>query len=472
MVRWRNLPASLDKKGMNTFEGGINNGTPNFYIKDTESTDEYGFDTFDYPALSVRKGRTAYGLTGSATTYMLASYQNTYMMRAVGTKMQRDVSGTWTDIAGATGLTAADWSYTNFNNKIIMTNGTDNVKYWDGTTFGDLNAATAPKGKYITNNTIRTYIANVSGKTDWIYFSKYLDETNWSDTNSAGFFQYYTPQGGEITALQIYQNNILAFKKDAFSLIVSTGNTSNKHRLVEISAQVGCVSAKTIQEIKGTLFFLGQTDVYIYNGGQPSPIGQNVRAILDSVNVDQWGKCFAGNDGQRYYLGLVTGANTEPDTMLVYDTRYKIWRVYSTSLGALRQTCFLNNKWYAGDNAGLTFTMNSGTTDNGTPISWSYTSKAFSEGIQEAEKEYWEAHIQSYIATGSTLTMAVSTDDRGVSFTTIDTITSSTAAQNSNLIIPLDTVPIAFWMRYKLSGTGPATIYSAERYFRIQPVQY
>lgn len=472
MAQWQLPPRKfhLDLRKENMFDGGINNGSPNFYIKDSQSSDEYGFDTFDYPAISVRKGRAAYGLTGSGNTNMLANYQNSYMVRAVGTIMQRDVSGVWTPITGATGLTSTDWDYTNFNAKIIMTNGTDNVKSWDGTTFTDLNAS-APKGKYITNNTIRVYIANVVGKTDWVYYSKYLDETNWTDTTSYGFFQYYTPNGGPITALHLYQNNIIAFKQDAFSLVVSTGSSSNKHRLVEVSSQVGCVSYKTIQEVRGLLFFLGLTDVYVYTGGQPTPIGQDVRATLDSINKTYYSKCFSGTDGQRYYLGLVTGANTEPDTLLVYDTKYKVWRVYSISLGGLKYSTFINNQWFCGDSAGMTHMMNSGTTDNGSPIPWQYTSKAFDEGAQEAEKEYYEMHIQSYLPSGSSLSVAVSTSDRGSSFTTIDTITTSSAAQNSNTIIPMDTVPITNWLRYQLSGTGPATIYQVQRMGRIQPTQ-
>lgn len=470
MVRWSMAPQQQNRRMGNSFEGGVNTGAPNFYIKDSESSDEYGLDTFDYPALSVGKGWTAYGTSGGASTYLLANYKNTQLIRAVGTVMQQYTAGAWANIG--TGLTAADWDSTNFNNKIIMTNGTDNVKSWDGTTFADLNAADAPKGLYITNNTVRVYIANKTGAVDTVYFSKYLDETNWTDVDSAGFFQYYTPDGGGITAIRLYQNLIMVFKLNSFAEVVSTGNSSNKHRLTEVSSEVGCVSYKTVVEVRGMLMWLGLTDVWVFTGGQPTPIGQSIRGYLDSINTAYYAKCWAATDGQRYYLGLVTEANTEPDTLLVYDTKYRVWRVRSKSIGGKQWAATLGVNWYTGDSSGNSFQMNTGTTENGSAVSWAYTSKLFDEGIQEAEKEYWEMHLQTYLPTSSTMTLAISTDDRSTSFTTIDTLTNSTSAQNTNHIVPLDTVPITNWLRYKLSGTGPATIYSAERYFRVQSVQY
>lgn len=468
---WQTTSNQGDNRAANEFAGGVNNGTPSLYISDNQSSDEYGFDTFDFPAASVGKGWTAYGSSGAAETNMLANYQNSYLVRAVGTKMQRDASGTWTDITGATGLTDTFWDNTNFNTKILMTNGTDNVKSWDGTTFADLNATDAPKGKYICNDTIRVFIANVGTNTDWVYFSKYLDETNWTDVDSSGFFQYYTPNGGEITGLFLYQNMVIVFKKDSFAEIIMTGNNSNKYRLAPISSQVGTVSNRTIQEVGGILFFLSLTDVWMFVGGQPTPIGLNVKAVIDNINTSQYNKCWSATDGQRYYLGVVTGTNTEVDTLLVYDTKFKIWRVRSKSIPSMRCAATIGNQWYTGDDSGQTFQMNAGTTENGSDIQWSVTSKTFTEGVQEAEKEYFEMHVQYYLPTGSTASLSIATDDRSSTFAAIDDLTTGTSAANQNDIVPLDTVPITNFMRYKLSGTGPFTMYQAQRNFRIQPVQ-
>jgi hypothetical protein len=464
--RWMHLGV----RARNNFQGGINTGNSTMDVGDNQSTDEYGWGTDQTPALHTRQGRTPYGASGAANTNLLTNFNTTHLVRAVGTALQYNSSGTtWTAIAGA--FTDADWDATNFEVTVpvlLLTNGTDEVKKWDGATLSNLNAGVAPKGKYITNDTVRAWIA----KADILYFSKFEDASNWTAAEDSGSVQYFTPNGGDITALRNFYGDKYLWKMDSFATVQGTDYFN--FRLKEISNQIGCVSAKTVQEVQtpsaSALFWLGQNDVYMFSGGAPVAIGQNIRSYLDSVNASYWSRCFGATDGLKYYLGLVTGANTQPDTLLVYDPRFRMWRVSSLS-DNFRYSANLNNVWYIGDSSGQTFKMNQGTSDNGAPIIWSVTSKAFDEGVPEAEKEYDELHVQCYLPTGSTMNIYASTDDRGTNFTLLDTITGSSVAQNSNIIIPLNTVNISSWLRYKLQGSGEASIYSVERYGTIQPTQ-
>jgi hypothetical protein len=102
------------------------------------------------------------------------------------------------------------------------------------------------------------------------------------------------------------------------------------------------------------------------------------------------------------------------------------------------------------------------------------TSKAFDEGIGEAEKEYKELHVQGNFPDASTLNVSVSMADRGESFTAIsyNPLGSGTVSLNKNLIIPLDTIPLTYWMRYRVAGTGPVSIYDLQRYFKVCRVQH
>ncbi|MEO3947621.1 hypothetical protein [Gorillibacterium sp. CAU 1737] len=448
------------------FAGGINNEAPEISIDDAQSVDEQGWDTDSYPSLHSRKGRTPYGATGGANTNFLTNYAQTHLVRSVGTKLQYDNAGTWTDISGT--WTDTDWDATNFNSKLILTNGTDVVQSWNGSALTAL--TDAPKGKYISNNSIRVFIA----QNDTIKFSKYLDETNWTDTSSAGMFEFYTDDGGPVTGLKPYGDSIIAFKANAIAEIVGTGQTAQKHRLVNISNSIGCVSAKTIQEVSAPggnfLFFLGQNDVYMFSGGRPQSIGNNIRKFINAINPAYTSRCFGATDGTRYFLGLVTGANTQPDTLCMFDPRFGIWRVNKTS-DNLRYSAFFRNNWYAGDATGQTFKMLQGQSDNGSPVTWMYTTKDFDEGIREAEKEYYALHLQYTAAPGASLTIQVSID-QGQSYITIgDPITATGYAQNVNEIIPLDTVPISNWLRFRFSGSGEMTLHEAQRMFLIHPVQ-
>ncbi|MNT58214.1 hypothetical protein D3C72_1956360 [compost metagenome] len=158
----------------------------------------------------------------------------------------------------------------------------------------------------------------------------------------------------------------------------------------------------------------------------------------------------------------------------MYDIEYRKWLPYSNNLPNLLQGVNLNGNIYAGDLNGQTFKMNDGLTDAGVPVQWLVQSRPFDDGIKEAEKELYELHLQGYFPSGTTLNVKVAPDDIGSSWFDInyDPTSPSSATQNKNLIVPLDTVPLCNFYSYQLSGTGPATIQEIQRYSRIQPVQY
>lgn len=452
-----------DKRGANDFKGGINQGKPPFDIEGDESTEEYGWDTDHHPALTSFKKPTALGDATTGVSYLLTNFGSTYLIKIVGTTMYRWDSGAW--VFETDSLNATDWDSTNFNSKLIMTNGTDNVKQYNGTSVTDLNATDAPKGNYITSDTLRVWIA----LNDEIHYSAFQDETDWTTAENSGIVQYYTPDGGNITGLVTFLDDVHIFKKRSMAVI--QGDNYYDYTLVEVSNDIGCVSFKTIQEVGDLLFWLGENNVYAFAGGRPFPIGEPIRKYVDDINQAQVSKCFSGTDGLKYYLGLVTGASTEPDVLLIYDPRYRIWRVASLN-DNFRRATFFNNQMYTGDINGQVWTMRQTYTGS----TFSIVSKPFNEDIPETEKEWYELHLQVYMPTSSTMTVYVSTRaedlDDGDDWIQIDTLTTDSLPQNQNLIIPLDTVPLSHWLRYKLEGTGEVKIYGVQRYFRVQPTQH
>lgn len=470
MAQWQSLPSSLNKRKETMFSGGVHTGNDSFDIDDTQSIDEYGWDTDEFfPALSTAKAPTAYGDTGGATTRLLTKFGNSQLLRAVGTKLQKEVSGTWSDIA--TALTDTDWSAANFDvagAALIMTNGTDPVKYWNGTAVADL-SANAPKGKYMTADNLRVFISNVSTDStqDIIHYCAFQDATDWISTENAGQVQYYTPNGGAITALASFGGVIWVFKKDSFCNIFHTGDSRASYRLVPSSDNVGCVNAKTLVEVGEDLYWLGDSDIFIGASGSSSRIGEPVRTYINRINKTYIDKCSAFTDGLRYYLNLVIDSATEPNIRLMYDTRkgYRIWRVAAIN-EQYRYGASLNGIPYAGNASGQTYKVNAAATTG----AWSLTTKDFDRS--EAEKEYWQMYNQCYFPSGSTFNLEASVDQGTTWYTIGDSIGVSSTAQNDPTIIPLDTVPLGYWIRFRMSGTGPFRLYAQQRYFRIQPIQY
>ncbi|MCM3746520.1 hypothetical protein M3223_04045 [Paenibacillus pasadenensis] len=454
--------ANRTQRAESQFGGGLNNGTAPFEIGDNESAEEYGFDTDQLPALTVRKGRTSYGSSGGAATLLLTNFARQQMVRAVGGTLQYDAgAGSWTNIGS---YTAAEWDATNFNDKLYLVNGTDKIK-WDGSTASAIGGSPPAGAKFITNDNVRLWLA----EGDTIYFSKFQDGDNWTAAEDSGSVQYYTPNGGYITALREFYGDKWVWKRDSMAVI--KGTSYFNFALVSVSNDIGCVSGKTVVEVGDTLFWLGEHDVYAHQGGKPSPVGEKVRGWLNKINWNAIDKACAFTDGLKYYLCIPTGGSSEPDVRLVYDPRVNIWREANTNENYRRGWQFAG-KVYAGDAAGQVWTVNNGETDNGGSITWGLTTGVFDEGYPEAEKQYKELHLQGVFPTGSSVSVEYSTD-QGATWRTISYSgpPASTAAANRNFIIPLDTLPLTNYAQFRIYGSGRVTILQMQRYFKVCRVQ-
>ncbi|MCM3703792.1 hypothetical protein [Paenibacillus macerans] len=476
MAQWSGYPAGsssgkyIDTRGDLRAEvnlsGGIYTGLNSFDIGENQSVNEYGWDTDEnYPAKTTAKAPVAYGVSGGARTNLLTHFGNMDLVRAVGTSLQFNGSGSWQNISG--GFANVEWSATNFDVNgpaLIMTNGTDSVRYWDGATLKTLSAA--PKGRIIAADNLRVFISDAPSddSQDWIHYCKFQDATDWTAEENAGTVQYYTPNGGPVTAMISYGGCIWVFKKDSFALIYHTGDSRAFYRLVPSSDNIGCVNKKTLVDMGQFLAWLGQDDVYIGAAGAANRVGEPVRTFIKRINQTYLSKCCAFTDGLRYYLNLVIDNATEPNIRLVYDVRFKIWQVAGINEQYIYGTYF-NNEVYAGNPSGQTFKLNAAPTNG----AWMVETKDFDRS--EAEKEYNEIREQMYAPTGTAVKFEVSIDQGTTWYQIGDPIVGSSSAQNQNIIIPLDTVPLANWIRFRFSGTGPFRLYSFERYFKVHPIQ-
>lgn len=469
MVIWREAPGETENRQAWIFSGGVNNGNSSFDIGDNQSVDEYGWDTDDhFPALSTAKSPQLLGTSGGDVTRLLTNFGNTQLVRAVGTSLQYWNGSSWVNIPGT--FANADWSAANFDvngSALILTNGTDNVRYWNGSTLSTL-SNNAPKGKYVTADNLRVFIANAAGDQtpDIIHYCAFQDATDWTSPENSGKVQYYTPNGGAITAMITFGGTIWVFKKDSFCNIFHTGDSRAVYRLVPNTDNIGCVNHKTLCQVGEALYWLGENDVYIGASGAASRIGGPIHGYLNRINKAHLDKCSAFTDGVRYYLNLVIDNATEPNIRLSYDTRRdkRIWRVAGIN-EQYRYGVLFNGEAYAGNASGQTYRINALPTQG----TWMIESKDFDRS--EAEKEYWQLYNQVYFPAGSTLKIEASVDQGNTWYTIGDTIVSN-SAQNDATIIPLDTLPLGYWVRFRFSGTGPFRLYSSQRYFRVQPIQY
>lgn len=465
-AQWQALSANLNRRAEWTFSGGVNTGNDSFDIKDQQSTDEFGWDTDDdYPALVTSNIPLLLGTSGASTTRLLTNFGNISLIRQVGVNIQKWDGSTWSNIGTFSNV---DGSATNFDitgQALIISNGTDVPQYYNGTTMNALSAM--PKAKYITSDNLRVFAANAVGdqSPDLIHYCKYQDPTNWSAPQDSGIVQYYSSNGGEITAITTFADRIWVFKKDSFARIFHTGDATTPYRLVPNTDNVGCVNNKTLVPVGQSLFWLGLSDVFVGEEGSAMRIGEPIRSYLDRINTAQIANCSAFTDGLRYYLNLVLDDATQPNFRFVWDTRYRIWRISQIN-EQYRYGIYFNGKPYASNANGETYQINA--IENSS--SWMIESKDFDRS--EQQKEYHLLYIQCSLSVGGTLQVEASTD-RGTTWTTIgDPIVSNGVTINDPILIPLDTLNLGNWGRFRISGTGNLRLYSLQRHFRIMPLDW
>ncbi|KKO51155.1 hypothetical protein [Paenibacillus sp. DMB20] len=473
MAYWQ-AARNSEVRQANNFSKGLDTEHSPFFVDENTIIDGYGFDFDNYPALQVRAGRTNYGNSGGAKTNLLTRFGNTHLVRAVGTRLQYNSGGTaWTDIPGS--YADIEWSAANFDLNgaaLLLLNPTDGGYHWTGSSLRGISSM--PKGKYITSDNLRVYVANKSGEEDYVYYSAFQDALDWTTPKNSGAVQYYTASGGPITGIYSYNGGIWVFKKDSYAIIYHTGSADLAYRLVPMGGNIGCVSSKTLVEAGPFLMWLGMDDVYVGAGDAARGVGEPIRKYLNQINKSAVENSFAFTANNRYYLCIPTESSVYPNMCLVYSYEQRQWLPYSANLPGMNWGVSLNGEAYTGDFWGQTHKMNNGTTDSGQPIPWKVQSRPFDEGIKEAEKELWELHLLGYFPSGSTLKVEVSPRDDGTEWYNIDydPIANSGNTQNKNLIVPMDVVPLCHYYSYRLTGTGPATIQEVQRYSRIQPVQY
>ena len=125
-AQWQSIPASWNQRQQWVFSGGVNTGNDSFDIKDTQSVDEYGWDSDDeYPALVTSNLPSSLGASGAAVTRLLTNYGNTSLIRQVGVNIQRWDGSAWVNIGTFTDIDADATNFEIGGQLIIFSNGTD-----------------------------------------------------------------------------------------------------------------------------------------------------------------------------------------------------------------------------------------------------------------------------------------------------------------------------------------------------------
>lgn len=429
----RQALAPIDRKSVKS--GLINEGAVGENERPETSVMEsvnFNFDAIG--SATLRKGYTKLG-TNIGTTILGMHYHvdtigaptNTQMIAVSGTTAFYLSSGTFTSIR--TGLTSGQKArFVTYLNFCFMVNGTEATAIWDGNTSNTFvttgNALSAPIGSYIENFRSRVWITGNPTYPDRLYYSTVPTSVTtpvivWNTDVATGQWIDISPSDGDTnTALQRFRSWLIVFKTNRLYRVFDIGQVDPDPYYA-----VGTSSQESVIETKAGVFFHHASGIYQFNvygivQEVSRPVWDIIRAIPASYYPSVAGWLEADGDHVVWCVGTVTVRGVVYSNLHIrYTISTMTWTHYcyaTAFVTSIRRQPFYTDGTIqfavAGDSLGNVYELNTGKTDDGTPISYSIVHKWDNlDGLLSTRKTVMQSMFSHYGGTGSTV--AYQTDD-------------------------------------------------------------
>jgi hypothetical protein len=227
--------------------------------------------------------------------------------------------------------------------RLYISNGTDQVRKLDATTFSTPAGLSGETGKFVAVWQNRLVTACESGTTagnnpSSVRFSDPADPENFT----ANVYEDLHPGDGEaIQGMVVWRDQLIVFKQTWFAVFYGigtddAGEADPAWRSVE--AGVGLAASKAVVSARDGVYFLDRKGVYKTTGSEPQQMSQALDPFFlgnpsiyfrsNTLNKSQISLSAMGFHEERIYLAVPTGTATANDRMLVFDPRYGWWSLY------------------------------------------------------------------------------------------------------------------------------------------------
>lgn len=434
-----------------------------FSISPTFASDMKNLTSSAYPALTVRPGYLILGSAIGNCVLGLGVWKDIELHAVFNDGTWRKWNGSsWVTIKSGLSTTTEAY-FTNFHGaftdiNLIMANGVDPVQKYDGTTASNL--ANAPSGaKYPTTFQNRVWLVINGGKE--IRGSALDNAEDWTpstlDDSKAYGKEIESPVGETINGLFGELSKLtITFPNSAKKL--SGDVPSDFNDKVIISQTIGVTNNKSAVTIDGSMYFFHSKGFYIYGGGlaPDKSYSETVQYYSDNSNNAARGQSTVSSDGKNLYFSIPINSSTAPDTIIEYDTTFRAWNVWK-DIQALHFVR-MGNDFYIGDALGRVLKIG-GTTDSGTPINWHWTSKAFTAESMSQVIRWLKMWVTVSLPAGSSMNIHLSKSASGEDWEHVGSVTASSTIQRQPIYVNSGKVVNAQQLRFRISGTGPATIH-------------
>lgn len=297
-----------------------------------------------------------------------------FLAASAGGRLAYQDGDSWINIS--TGLSSAVNTYYNwvvFNDTLVVLNGNDAPKKWNGVTFGDL-SGTPPRGRFGVVHTDYVLIAGQTSAPSQIQYSDTAALQTWPVGN---VINPGIDDGQVITGLIHFGDSTVIFKDRSIYLLA--GKTASEFTLQPTLSDVGCVAPNSIVLTDLGVWFWSEAGPALFNGFKTILLNRRLRRLLDDVNWDATLSISATYYPYRkqVLVSYPTVGSPFPDRALIFDLYHlgddrsptvfwPLTKGWSAAAAAMDSTG--RKRAYFGHPDGYVTTYDSGTTWNGTTI--------------------------------------------------------------------------------------------------------
>jgi hypothetical protein len=413
------------------------------------------------PATAAPTGLVAVtaAVRGAATVTSTTGTRYTYA--GTQTDLYQENGTTWTDV-GASSLSGSSenrWSFAQFGNATLASNNTQKIQAATGGNFTEI--ATAPVAEFIVGAkdfvlAFNTNEGTFGDQPDRWWSSSFQDHSLWTpDAAVQCVSGRLIGAGGALTAAAMLGQTCIAYKLRQMFQGQYVGPPV-VWQWDSIIGEQGCVGPEAVTDIGGAHVFVGEDNIWIYDGTRAVPIAGDIRQWFYTELSSTWqGRTIVAweRKNNRIWIFYPNASSTgNPNAAVVYHLKTKRWGRANRTIEA----ALANYK-----SAGVTWDTLSGVsaTWDGLPdIPWD---SSFWQAGSLSFSIFDTSHkLQSLIGSGEdcTLTTGDVGDDIGVSSV-------------NQVVLRFDTAPvsgtISGQIRDELGGsqsTGGSGTYSNEKF--------
>jgi len=265
------------------------------------------------------------------------------IIAGTATKLYELSAGAWSDVSRVAvynGGVDTRWAIAQFGDATLCANRADVTQRSTGGVFADV--ATAPKAEILF--TVGAFVMALntndgSEKPDGWHCCAAFDDTSWTPSLATQATSgRLVATAGKLTAGMRLGEYAIAYKQKSIYLGQYVGAPTVWNWIQVPGGEAGCVGKEALCDIGGAHFFVGDDNIWIFDGTRPIPVADGFvrQFFFDQSNPSYRYKTICVFDRQKnlvwvFYPSL--GA-TSPDSALVYHVTAKKWGVANRSIEA------------------------------------------------------------------------------------------------------------------------------------------